>query len=188
MEGQLGVGMLWPSEMSQYFSRYIFGMRPLSLLPWKACATVRNNELEIARLGHGSLGPAENWSEVEMKASMLTYSLIALQMNGKFSAVPEKELSLCLPASSFLFFPPSSWIICWCQESWVIPRRPTRPGVFRSSSVADNGLLSLPFIFVLPILFPGLQYNYISAIGLTVPYRYIPYLGFCEVNSWQISQ
>lgn len=53
----LRVGVFWPSEMSKYFSGYTSAIISLSLLPQKACVTVRKDRMDGARLGHG---PAEN--------------------------------------------------------------------------------------------------------------------------------
>lgn len=64
---------------------------------------------------------------------------------------------------------PAAWIICMFQVSWIIPWRITQPEISRSYSAADNGVvLPSPFICVLSILFPVLQY-YVNGICLKVP-------------------
>lgn len=60
----------------------------------------------MALLDQSSLGPAENWDTVEMKESILIYSLLVLgSKNGILFLMPEKQT----PFVSLLFYFFFSW-------------------------------------------------------------------------------
>lgn len=63
------------------------------------------NSLEMALLDQSSLDPAENWGMVEMKESVLTYSLLALGMETKKKKKMNALETNSLFSVLFSFFP-----------------------------------------------------------------------------------